>query len=175
MTIKRKFDHILTKDFLIVHHFTNDKSPLQIAQEVGCDRQTIINYMRYYDIKHQKSTGRYRKLKTHGMWRGYKDISLTQFHNIRNNARNRNISFELTIEDLWNQYEMQNYKCRYTNRLIGFVHHRKGNASLDRVDSSQPYIKGNICWVHKDVNYAKQSLSSHEFIRLCKEVVEHST
>lgn len=170
MVTKRKFDSILTEQFLKEQHFELDKSPLQIAQEVGCDRQTIINYMRYFDIQHQKSKGRYRKLRTHGRWQGHEDISLTQFHNIRNNARIRNIAFEVTMKDLWDQYVSQNYKCALSGRSIGFVHSRKGNASLDRKDSSLPYTKSNIWWLHKDVNYAKQSLNVEEFIQLCREV-----
>lgn len=30
-----------------------------------------------------------------------------------------------------------------------------------------PNTKGNIQWLHKNVNYAKQSMTNDEFIKLC--------
>ena len=42
------------------------------------------------------------------------------------------------------------------------------------MNSIKGYIEGNIQWVHKDINMTKQSLSSEEFIQLCKDVAKHS-
>lgn len=41
-------------------------------------------------------------------------------------------------------------------------------ASLDRIDSSKPYIIDNIQWVHKDINFMKRTYSHDYFIKLCK-------
>lgn len=48
-----------------------------------------------------------------------------------------------------------------------------GTASLDRTDSTNGYVDGNIQWVHKNVNLAKHSLSQDDFIELCSSVASH--
>lgn len=42
------------------------------------------------------------------------------------------------------------------------------NASLDRIDSNKGYIKGNVQWVHKDVNLMKGMFSLPHFLKVCK-------
>lgn len=96
---------------------------------------------------------------------------MTQFKNMIHNAKVRNIAFTLTIEELWELYQEQGGRCALSGMEIGFVHSKRGNASLDRIDSSKPYEKGNVWWVHKNVNLAKQSLSVEEFVELCRQVV----
>lgn len=39
--------------------------------------------------------------------------------------------------------------------------------SLDRIDSSRGYEVGNVQWVTKYVNWAKNDLSQEDFINLC--------
>ena len=46
-------------------------------------------------------------------------------------------------------------------------------ASLDRIDSSQPYVVTNIQWVHKDVNLMKMDLDEDWFVALCWVVTNH--
>lgn len=48
-----------------------------------------------------------------------------------------------------------------------------GVASLDRIDSSQGYIKGNVQWVHKDINKMKFDLSQDRFLELCNIIVQN--
>jgi hypothetical protein len=46
--------------------------------------------------------------------------------------------------------------------------------SLDRIDSDKGYVKGNVQWVHKDINMMKQSYDLDYFIEMCKKVAEHN-
>ena len=46
-------------------------------------------------------------------------------------------------------------------------------ASLDRIDSSKGYVKGNIQWVHIAINFMKHSLPEEEFVRWCCLVAKH--
>ena len=48
------------------------------------------------------------------------------------------------------------------------------NASLDRIDSSKGYIKGNVQWLHKDVNILKGSLNEEYFLEVCENVYKHN-
>jgi hypothetical protein len=46
-------------------------------------------------------------------------------------------------------------------------------ASLDRIDSSKGYFKGNVQWIHKDLNVMKMDLTEEKFIDYCKLVYEN--
>ena len=47
-------------------------------------------------------------------------------------------------------------------------------ASLDRIDSSKPYIKGNMQWLHKDVNIMKNAYNINYFINMCRIICERT-
>lgn len=105
---------------------------------------------------------------------GYKGISGTQWGAIRSHARQRDISFEITIEEAWDRFVEQNERCALTG--VEIVHAKYKNdpnktASLDRIDSSKPYIRENIQWVHKTVNFMKHTLSDDELFSWCSRVV----
>lgn len=172
---KKRYDDMLTKDFLQREYSCERKSALHIAKKIGCDRQTVLVYLHFYEIPLLETVYPERKMTAHPGWQGYGDLSLTQFKNIAHNAKIRNIDFRLTIEELWELYLCQSGKCALSGMQIGFVHSKKGNASLDRIDSTKPYEKGNVWWVHKDVNLAKQSLSVDQFLTLCRNVSEHNS
>ena len=107
----------------------------------------------------------------HQSWKGYNEISGRFFKSILHNAKVRNLPVEITIEELWDLFISQDKKCALTNLPIEFEanHGRiKGIASLDRIDSSKGYIKGNIQWVHSTINNMKWDMPQEEFIRFCK-------
>ena len=41
-------------------------------------------------------------------------------------------------------------------------------ASIDRIDSSKGYERGNVQFVHKDINAMKWNLSLAKFMEYCK-------
>ena len=116
------------------------------------------------------SCGCYRKEKS---WTGYEEISGSYFNALQNNAKYRKIEFNITIEYIWSVFLKQNRKCVFTNRDLKFdrsVNSRTQTASLDRTDNSKGYVEGNVQWVHKTINHMKMTLSSNDFINICKEV-----
>lgn len=120
------------------------------------------------------------KNKKHGKnnhnWKGYKDIPSSFFNTIKTNAEKRKISFDLKIEDIWDLFIKQNKKCALSGIELYFSNHislNKGNASLDRIDSSKGYTKGNIQWVHKDINIMKMDLSQNQFIDFCHKISKY--
>jgi len=96
------------------------------------------------------------------------------------NARDRNIDFHLTIEDLDSQYKKQNGKCSISGVHIGFKDDKKNSntilctSSLDRIDSSKGYTKDNIQWVHKKVQQMKWNIAQKEFIEWCKIIASNN-
>lgn len=105
-------------------------------------------------------------------WKGTKDVPKDYFSQIQRGARSRNHSFNLTINDLQDQWDAQSGKCMYTNKYLIFRGRSKArnrtkihlyDASLDRINSNKPYQVGNIQWVCKCVNMAKHQLSDEQF------------
>lgn len=88
----------------------------------------------------------------------------------KDNAKRRGIPFDLSVKYLWEIFEKQERKCDLTGLPIWFgrVHyHNETSASLDRIDSNQGYIEGNVRWVLKDINMIKGAYNNEYFVRLC--------
>lgn len=118
----------------------------------------------------------------HKLWRGCGDISGFYFAMIKAGAKKRGISFDITIEDMWNLFLEQDGVCMLTGLKLSFKTSYKkrtnpgeSTASLDRIDSSKGYTKDNIQWVHKDVNKMKNGYTEERFKEICRLVTERSS
>jgi len=105
-------------------------------------------------------------------------LSRTQYAQYKNCAKRRNISWELTMEIVWELFEKQEGKCAVSGipLILNVKIPRKGKlntASIDRIENDKPYTKDNIQWVHKDVNKLKSTFSMERFIELCKLIASH--
>lgn len=112
-------------------------------------------------------------------FKGYGHIPHSVYTKCKTNGSDRNIDFQLSIKDLDTQYQKQKGKCSISGIDIGFNNDRTktkilSTASLDRIDSSKPYTKDNIQWVHKRVQQMKWTASQEEFIEWCKIIAEHN-
>lgn len=103
-------------------------------------------------------------------WKGYQEIYGGYWTRIQREASQRHLPFSISIQEAWALYLKQERRCALTGDSIGFGHAEKRTASLDRIDSSQGYILGNVQWVTKEVNFAKQALHQKDFISLCHKV-----
>jgi hypothetical protein len=97
---------------------------------------------------------------------------------IKRCANRRNIIFNISRDDIWNQYLKQNKKCYYSGVDIFFAYKEKDRSlqsvSIDRIDSSKGYTKDNIVIVHKKINILKWDLSEYDFLEMCKKVSEYN-
>ena len=103
-------------------------------------------------------------------------IHHTYYQQLKKAATRRNISFAVSMEDLWNQYQKQEGKCALTGldlTLTNSNHLRDQTASLDRIDSSKGYTTDNIQWAHKHANKMKMDLQEEDFFRIVKQIYEH--
>ena len=107
-------------------------------------------------------------------WRGYGKISGAFYSTIKRNAKRRGIEFSISIKYIANLYEKQKGRCALSNLKLHLPKNsrsdRQATASLDRIDSSKGYIKGNLQWLHKDINQSKWKMPEKRFIFLCKRV-----
>lgn len=110
-------------------------------------------------------------------FKGYKELSHTYFEALKTAALRRKISFNITIEQIWGLFLKQERKCAISGIslvLTNSNHFSKQTASVDRIDSSKPYIFSNVQWVHKDINKMKMDLPQDRFIELCKLIAQNN-
>jgi hypothetical protein len=123
-----------------------------------CCRKCLPNHVSGEKSKHRK---------------GYKLIPGWIWWKIKNGAEKRGHEFDVSIKYIYDLYKKQKEVCALTGIPIYFAqnHHetklRLTTASLDRIDNSKGYIKGNVWWIHKDINWMKQDYTKEEFIKYC--------
>lgn len=106
---------------------------------------------------------------------GHKELVGKYWYGIKSGAKSRGIKLEINIEDAYELFQKQNGKCNLTGKKIELRTVRNtGTASLDRIDNSKGYIKGNLQWIHKKLNFMKGKLTQEEFIEFCKAVAAHN-
>ena len=102
-------------------------------------------------------------------------IPITWFEMKKRGGISRGYAWDLDIEFVWDIYQKQGGVCALSGLPIGWA--EKGltaTASIDRIDSFEGYLKGNVQLVHKDINFMKQQYDQDKFIALCKSVADHS-
>lgn len=110
---------------------------------------------------------------------GNKRDDLTPYRYTYRCVKRRFQDVNITIEDLVEQWESQSGTCPYSGfklilpengniKDIDFFH----RASLDRIDSSKGYIKGNIQFVSTPINLMKQTRSDEEVKKFLLEIAE---
>lgn len=91
-------------------------------------------------------------------------------------AKRRYKGCTLTLEDLREQWELQQGVCPYTKLKLTLPENGNVNtldvtirASLDRIDSDKPYEVGNIQFISTPINYMKNTMSdeqTREYLRV---------
>ena len=109
-----------------------------------------------------------------------REDGLSPFRNYVAQAKERGIGvFDLTPEYLKALWEDQKGACPHTGQRLELVSKytkRKTQpyqASLDRIDSSKGYIKGNVQFVALTYNYAKNRFSHEDVLAFCEKVLSH--
>lgn len=101
----------------------------------------------------------------------------TYYSDVKSDAKQRGIEFNLSKEYLWELYLKQNKKCQLTGLEINLNYSEKNNtqtASLDRINSFLGYTESNVQWVHRKANFIKMKLTQDELVEICRKVVENA-
>lgn len=107
-------------------------------------------------------------------WSGCGDIHGKWWGNIKRAASKRKHKFSISIEYAWELFLSQGSKCALTGIEIKFgrcmkeIERGATTASLDRINNKLGYIKGNVHWVHKDINLMKQRFDLDHFVKMCE-------
>jgi hypothetical protein len=91
--------------------------------------------------------------------------------------REKKFRFEAAILDITTDYikelvEKQQNKCAYSGVQFIWEYGSNHKPSLDRIDSSKGYIKGNVHLVTTIVNQAKSDLIETDFLKMIKSIYE---
>ena len=129
------------------------------------------------DILYESLYGK-RKSCSNCRYKGYNELTGTYFSNIKRRAKSRNMNFNINIKYIYNLYISQKKRCALSGVPIIIVKKNGRNenyttASLDRIDSKKGYIKGNVQWVHKDVNKMKFNLDQNKFVQWCNIITNY--
>jgi hypothetical protein len=137
-----------------------------------------------YNFRKQKSCGCDRKWNPppsgcdSKLFKGYKGMPSYHLSKAKARAKTKKLPCSVTQEYLWELYQQQNRKCALSGFDIYFPiknsEKSTSTASLDRIDSSLGYEEGNVQWVHKDVNFMKNTLSQTRIIEICKAIASNS-
>lgn len=149
------------------------------------ERHRIYN-KRSYEKRKSKSpeelaNSRYRSRQFYYHKKEFKPVSLlyqnTKTNNKKDNKRGRNLEHTLTLEDVFQILENQQYKCYYTGipLIIKVDTFDPRQASIDRMDSSIGYTKDNVVICCQMINYAKNRYSIQEFKSFFKEIFNSET
>lgn len=110
------------------------------------------------------------------------DLKTRLFYQLSSVLRHSTIEVgeDVTGDYLLELWETQKHRCPYTGDELILKHHRGrgeklvNQASIDRIDSSKGYIRGNIEFVSLMANYAKNSWTKQALIDFCKGVAENA-
>lgn len=155
----------------------NNKDTMWLC-ECECGRK-IVTRIRTLKNGSTKTCGECSKKKgnQHPCWQGCGELSKDLFNSYKNSAIDRNLKFDVTIEYMWKLFLKQDRKCALTGWDLYFPptyrEKTKKTASPDRINNSKGYIKGNIQWIHQDVNYLKSNLDNEYFIEICKSIAKN--
>lgn len=98
------------------------------------------------------------------------------YKGVKQRALDKNFQIDIDCGYLQEIWDRQNGKCAISGIDIELRAKWQKNfqtASLDRIDNTKGYIKGNVQWVHKDINNMKYTFTQDYFKYLCKKVTDY--
>lgn len=99
----------------------------------------------------------------------------SKLKNLCTKARLRNQEYdpEVDWEYLFELWDQQNGLCAYSGLPLSIEANHPHVVSLDRVDSSKGYVKGNLQLVSWMVNKMKQDFGEDLFLEVCFKITEN--
>jgi hypothetical protein len=166
----------ISKEFLEEHYVRQQKSANQICEELKIKSKTVIfRLLKKFNIPRNSKEGKPNKNTVK-----FGEIHQSYLYLLKNRANRKKIDFDLDGDYLWKLFLQQNKKCALSGLVLvfpkawGIKSKTQITASLDRINSSIGYIRGNVQWVHKTINTMKMNLSDKQFIYFCKKVAKYS-
>jgi len=95
---------------------------------------------------------------------------------LKSNAKKKKLEYDLDYEYLLTLWNNQKGICYYTglemkNDMKQKKYQAWNSPSLDKLNPSKGYTKGNVVWCISSVNSFKQSLTEEQFLEMLKQIV----
>lgn len=91
----------------------------------------------------------------------------------KDRARRKGLELNINLEYLEELFEKQHGRCKYTGVELAQTENKSNSISIDRIDYTKGYIKGNVVFTSTIVNTMKNDLTENEFIRVVRLITEH--
>lgn len=110
---------------------------------------------------------------------GNRRDTFSKFRYHLRNIQNRTKIVEVTLDDLKEQWDNQKGICPFTKlqlEISSYSRIKKNpifSASLDRIDNKKGYVKGNIRWISRAINWMKNEMDDtmvNELIDILKKI-----
>ena len=88
-------------------------------------------------------------------------------------AKKKGFKFNIDFCFIRDLYFKQKARCFYTGKNFNFKEELK-KLSLDRIDSSKGYTKGNVVWCLKGINFLKYSFDYKTIKEMCVNIIKYS-
>jgi hypothetical protein len=168
----KKSGKLTVIDYEYSRYPTNNRSAIHYICKCDCGNEhkvkaDIFNFGE--SIQCKDCSGHFMEIKT------VKNMNKNKkryIKSIEHNAKRRNLCFDINIDYALDLLQKQNNKCFLSGYDISI---EDGTASLDRIDNNQGYIKGNVQWVYRSINFMKNTLTQDDFIKLCSAVYLNQT
>ncbi len=108
---------------------------------------------------------------------GHKRDEYTGFRDFMRRIKRKDYEHNIDLAYLKEVWDKCNV-CVYSGVELVLPTHRKNNnplitASIDRIDSSKGYVKGNIQFISITANHAKNSMSHEQMMEFCNLIKEN--
>ncbi len=156
---------------IVRERYTVEKSLSDLSDSIGVTVESIRRKAKDLGLKRIRAKG-----KDNARFTGYEEISGSYWCSVRQGAMRRGLEISISIEEAWQLFVDQNRCCALSGIVLEPpVRATVGTASLDRIDSTKGYVKGNVQWLHKNINMMKQELTDETFIDFCHAVSRHQS
>lgn len=170
---KFKSGEIIDNFTIVKYVFIPELHKSKIKIRCKCGKECLIKPSNLNNKVCTKCNPRKFSIENHS-YLGTKNIPKTYFTSVKSSAKSKNRDFSIDIEYLEEIFVKQNKKCIYSGLSISLNGKgRESTASLDRIDSSKGYIKGNVQWVHKTINKMKLDLTEKEFLFFINQIYNY--
>ena len=132
----------------------------------------------YFDKRRGKPRSQCKKCSNSDRGRKPRHYML---YNAKKRANLKGLEFDLDVKYLEQLEQKQNGRCALTGWILNWDYEYTGmqrvappdRASLDRIDPSRGYTRGNVQLVADAVNRMKNAYPQEVFIKMCQDVVRH--
>jgi hypothetical protein len=102
------------------------------------------------------------------------------YRRAKSRADNKDIPFDITVDNMVDLFNEQNGKCFYSGMDINIVKtdenrtHDPFKMTLDCIVPESGYVKGNVVWCAYCVNSMKQKMPLEKMLKVCELIYSRS-